>query len=181
MLQLAYTQEKLAYDPQLKQLVWRTKGACIGKIAGAPHGKRRVVRIGGQRYSLTDVAWLLHTGNWPSAPTETIDGDEKDLRLENLRFVVEQPKKQTPSGGWSEANRAAASAKEQSARRTSPTGVKGVLPYAGGRFKAQVYTAGKCKHLGIFDSIAQASNAIDQWHAVERKRLRELGQLKPFG
>lgn len=179
MLKLSYVQEKLAFDPELRQLVWRTKGACIGKIAGATHGKRRVVRIAGQRYALTDVAWLLHTGNWPSAPTETVDGDEKDLRLENLRFAVTAPKQRTPLT-WDAANRAASSVKEPGKQRTSSTGIKGVLPYAHGRFKAQVYTAGRCKHLGIFNTVEAAAKAVDEWNAAERKRIKKLNSMSPF-
>lgn len=179
MLLLAYAQKKLAFDPQLDQLVWRTKGACIGKIAGAMHGKRRVVRIAGERYSLTDVAWLLHTGNWPSAPTETVDGDEKDLRLQNLRFAT-QAKRQAPPASWEAAHKAAAGGKVASKRRQSPTGIPGVLPYAHERFKAQVYTAGKCKHLGIFDTKEAAAKAIEDWRTAERKRVTAMKMANPF-
>lgn len=176
MLSATHIAKKLAYDEESKQLVY-IQPPMTGRIAGTIHHDKHVVRIGGRRYSITDVAWLIHTGLWPSSPTESISGDVWDLSLGNLRLAprVAAP---APNIDWGKANKAAS--RTIKPRGPNPTGVKGVMPYSGGRFKAQVYADGKCKHVGIFATVDEAAAAIAEWHRNEEQRLRELAKSRAF-
>lgn len=176
MLSAAYIAKKLAYDEESKQLVWLTP-PMTGRIAGTIHHDKHVVRIASRHYSITDVAWLIHTGLWPSNPTESVDGSVWDLSLENLRFTarVTEP---APNIDWGKADKAAS--RTIKPRGPHPTGVKGVMPYSGGRFKAQVYAGGKCKHVGIFATVDEAAAAIAEWQRNEGQRLRELAKSRAF-
>jgi hypothetical protein len=61
-------------------------------------------------------------------------------------------------------------------RKDSGTGVKGVS-YLGQRFRSVIRKDGKAIHIGVFDTIEQASNAYDQKAIELFGRFANLNKL----
>lgn len=153
----------LTYEPTLGNLTW-IKGPKKGGLAGYKWGQRYCVTMGGDRFNAADLAWLLHTGEWPATPVAQYDEDPSNIALENLYLSTPKAK---PTPGM------LPKARITKPRKSSPTGVPGVSPY-GDRFKATVSFAGAQNYLGIFNSVPEAKAAIDKWHADRITAQREL-------
>lgn len=156
----------LSYDPNLGHLTW-IKGPHKGGRAGHAWGQRHCITMGGDRFNAADIAWLLHTGEWPATSVAQYDGDPSNTAIDNLYLSAPQaPARPT----------AAKPVRMPKAKRQSPTGVPGVAPYRD-KFKATVSFAGRQTYLGIFDTVADAKAAIDKWHADRKRAERDLQRL----
>ncbi|WEL95505.1 HNH homing endonuclease [Xanthomonas phage vB_XooS_NR08] len=96
-----------------------------------------------KRYKAHRIAWLLHTGQWPSQHLDHIDGARTNNRIDNLR----------------ECNKAENS-QNKGKYKNCTSGVTGVHWHK--RYKkwvAQIRVDGKLIHLGGFDTIEEAAQA----------------------
>jgi hypothetical protein len=101
-----------------------------GKIWGAPMRAHRVI-------------WAMVHGAWPEHDIDHINHNRADNRLANLRAVSR-----------------AENLKNMTMRRDNTSGVAGVTwKKETGRWNASIFTDGKRRHLGYYDSIAEAANA----------------------
>jgi len=86
------------------------------------------------------VAWAIHFGEWPEV-IDHIDGDGLNNRIDNLRSIKQ-----------------ADNLKNLAIRSDNTTSAVGVYR-AGSRWTAQVNADGKSKHVGTFDTLAEAESA----------------------
>ena len=104
-----YMSQLLSYDPETGVMTWKERpremfakecrfkawNKCFAnKQAGSVnnHGYRILnIAISGKKCVLRThrVAWLLHTGSWPTLDLDHINGDRLDNRIENLRQVTD--------------------------------------------------------------------------------------------
>ncbi len=95
------------------------------------------------------VAWLLHTGDWPSGHIDHVNGVRTDNRISNLRDVVQ-----------------AENARNMAMSKRNKSGVTGVYLHSQtGKWAAQINTLGKTIGLGCFES---KSDAVIARKAAER-------------
>lgn len=127
----------LDYDPDTG--VFRRKN---GSLAGALSDSGYVrIKIKDKSYQAHRLAWLYVTGRTPAHQIDHIDGDRLNNRFSNLR----------------EANR-----RQNNYNSTSTPTVhsfpKGVSrAYKSSKFRAQIKTGGRTRHLGTFDTEDDAS------------------------
>lgn len=137
--------ELLRYDPDTGDLVrkvTRSHNAVEGDVAGSPDKMGYIqIQIDGKLYKAHRLAWLLQTGELPSAHIDHADGISSNNRWANLRLA-------TPSQNLRNAR----------LRSDNKSGFKGVCRYKG-RWLAQIQTNGKCRHLGMFDNPEDAHAA----------------------
>jgi HNH endonuclease len=88
MLTAAQVRELLSYNPRTGVFHWKVSAgrAKCGKAAGG-RDRRGVhrVRIDGQLYQASRLAWLYVTGRWPKHEITCINGDRSDIRRVNLQ------------------------------------------------------------------------------------------------
>lgn len=137
----------LAYDPGTGVLTWRVdrgRLAKAGSAAGAvnSHGYLNL-KVHGKNYKAHRLAWLLHTGSWPSQHIDHIDGDRANNRIDNLRECSSAENHQNLG---------------KSPKNTS--GVTGVSVHKQtGRWQAKITLDGKQIYLGLFETIEEAAAA----------------------
>ncbi len=135
--------ELLHYDPATGVFTWRrAKGPWMkaGMRAGSINTDGyRQIKISGEAYSASRLAWLYMTGAWPPGELDHKDLDEDHNAFENLRPATR-----------------AQNVANQKARRD---GLKGTRKMASGRFIAQITISGQTIHLGTFDTEAAAHAA----------------------
>ena len=72
----------LSYAPTTGIFRWKvstSSRASVGSIAGAKNGRGyHQIRIGGQPYSASRLAWLYMTGKWPNSEISYINGEPSD-------------------------------------------------------------------------------------------------------
>lgn len=73
------------YDMETGDLRWRRTGKEAGHGDGSGY---RSICLGGQRYKLHRIVWLLHTGTYPDGAMDHINGDRTDNRIANLRIAT---------------------------------------------------------------------------------------------
>ena len=138
----------LTYCSDTGMFTWKEKpavGVSVGSQAGSISrtGYRRI-RIRGKGCQAHRLAWLLVKGVWPEGHIDHINGDRMDNRISNLRQVTCQQNAE---------NRRSPSASNKS-------GYLGVSWCATDKkWKAQIFSRGKCKSLGRFDSAEIAHQA----------------------
>lgn len=151
-------EELLSYDPETGILTWKVDrmvgmyrnvvGAKAGDEAGGvckTHGYR-FIKVNGRKYRSHRLAWLLHYGEWPEHQIDHINGDRADNRIENLRSVTNQQNGQAA----------------HTPRKNVSSKYRGVYWYKSKRkWRAQIETDGKRKHIGYFDSELEAARAYD--------------------
>lgn len=93
------------------------------------------------RLQIHRIIWAMHTGAWPAAEIDHINGDKADNRICNLR----------------EASRSQNVANQGPLPRNK-VGLKGVCPH-GERYRAQIKTQGEVLYLGMFDTPESAHEA----------------------
>lgn len=103
----------------------------------------RVGRVHGIRYKAHRVAWLLSYGQWPADCIDHINGDRSDNRIANLRDVSK-----------------ATNARNAKRRVNCTSGVTGVhWNQARQKWRAIIHYNKRCIHLGLFDTIEEATAA----------------------
>tara|TARA_R110000803_G_scaffold51177_1_gene105931 strand:+ start:686 stop:1198 length:513 start_codon:yes stop_codon:yes gene_type:complete len=145
---------RFSYNKKTGIIYW-TNGRRAGKEAFTYTSKRgyRATTFRGVTFETTlsahRVAWLLHTGEWPSGQIDHINGDKVDNRILNLRDVVN-----------------AENARNCCLRSTNKSGVPGVYVHSQtGKWTAQINAFGKTVGLGCFGS---KSDAIIARKSAER-------------
>jgi len=128
------------------------------KKAGMPAGS---IRQDGYVYAMFDgkralahrFAWLYMTGEWPTQEIDHIDGNKANNAFANLRQVSRQANTEN----------------KRQAKRTSTTGLLGVVKHRD-RFVAAITHSGKRTYLGTFETPEAAHEAY-----VEAKRELHQG------
>lgn len=140
---------RLSYDP-ISGVIWHKR---MNKPTGAAtsSGGYMQLYIMKKRYSSHRVVWKMMTGDDPKELIDHINGIRHDNRWANLR----------------EANRVG---NNQNARiNFGQSGHRGVVRYIhsdrpwGGKWKARISTPEGRIHLGIFDTIGEASAAYEAY------------------
>jgi len=136
-------------DPVTGRLHWRESHGGY-RLAGQEAMKS--TRANGSRFgrlpgtegtmAAAVVVWAIDRGRWPSGKVGHANGDLTDNRPANLVG---------PGEGTA----------RRSVRSDSVTGLKGVSPKRG-RFQASVHQDGRMRYLGLFDTEAEASEAIQR-------------------
>lgn len=141
--------ELFSYDAATGMVTRKVKRggrALAGAQVGSDdmHGYK-TVRINRRSYKLHRLIWLMTHGVWPAGDVDHINGQRSDNRLCNLRDVPRRINLQNQS----------------KAPNNKSTGVLGV--YRDGlRFYARISIGNKSRHLGTFDTVADASAAYLQ-------------------
>ncbi|MDB5618221.1 HNH endonuclease [Tardiphaga sp.] len=146
---------RLDYDPDTGLFIWKAKPEITfhdkawnsrhaGNIAGnLTREGYIVIRINGRNCYAQQVAWIHHFGVWPETQIDHKDRDKANNIIRNLRLAT--PKQ---NAGNTELP------------STNTSGLKGVSLYARtGRYRACITVGRKQKHLGYFDSEAEAAAA----------------------
>lgn len=152
MLTAERLRELLKYDPETGLFTWiafRGSRAPAGGVAGTKHHSGYLqVKIDGRLYLSHRLAWLYMTGEWPAHQVDHDERDGGDNAWAGLRGA---------SSSQNSANRAVQS--------NNKLGIKGVNVHRG-MFRAGIQVDGKYKHLGYFQTVAEASAA----YAVAAKK-----------
>ena len=146
----------LEYDPLTGLFTWKyqpKRGISAGTPAGYKHSQGYTsIGLGCYQFFAHRLAWLFSYGAWPSKHIDHINGDKKDNRIANLRDVSRTVNLQNM----------------RAPRRSSRTGLLGVGIYKDGRFIAKIRLNNKQRHLGIFATAEEASEAYlaakRKWH-----------------
>ena len=141
MLTQARLKQLLSYNPETGDWIWISAPLRhthrIGTSAGCitPEG-RLAIRIGGQSYLASRLAFLYMTGEWPKEVMDHINRDPGDDRWCNLRE---------------------ATSSENNFNRTIGNGYRGI------RAKGKKWVARVANgiYLGIFDTVEEAVAARD--------------------
>ena len=120
------------------------------KKAGMPAGSLRrdgyvYAMFDGHRAMAHQFAWLYVTGEWPTQEIDHMDGNKANNAFSNLRQV----------------SRRANTENKRTAKRTSTTGLLGVVRHRD-KFVAKIVHAGKRTHLGVFETPEDAHEAYVQ-------------------
>lgn len=146
MLTQERLKELLSYDKETGQFTWlsargnKKNGSIAGCINGIGYFK---IGVDGAVYLSHRLAFLYVNGKFPDNQVDHINGERTDNRYLNIRLV---------SGSENHRNRGL--------QKNNKSGRIGVL-FRNKRNKwvAQVTLNGKCRHLGDFDNIEDASKA----------------------
>ena len=122
-----------AYDPATGTFTWRVDSG--NRKAGSPAGglcegrtKNIMLRISGELFSASRLAWYMHTGEDPGEMhVDHINRDRTDNRIENLRLTTHR------------ANQ----------YNSKSLGVS--LNKRNGKWRSTIYRMGKQLHLGEFE------------------------------
>lgn len=124
---------------------WNSKNS--GKTAGTPDAEGyRQIKIFDKFYKAHRLAWLYIYGEWPSDQIDHIDHIRDDNRIENLRDVTES------QNHWN--------ASIQTGRTSQYKGVSWHRQH--NKWRVQIKSNGKPKHLGYFTIEIEAARAYDR-------------------
>jgi len=152
--------EFLSYDSETGLLYWKkSPGYRVqqGAVAGSAgrNGYSSIILMG-RKYKAHRVAWLLHTGSWPSNFIDHIDGNRLNNKFTNLRDVDRTTNSQNI---------------RSATQRNKSSGLLGAyLDSKGRRWMSSIQTCGLQKHLGYFSSAEEAHAAY-----VHAKRFLHAG------
>ena len=146
MVTVARLRELFSYDPEtgvIRWLVDRNNHVKSGDVAGCINCGYRVIGVdGSSNLKAQRIAWALHYGAWPTQRLDHINRDPADNRIANLRL----------------ATHAQNIANTQSKRTGRPKGVYWHKQRQ--RWHSNITVGGKKKHLGLFDTEAEAAAAF---------------------
>lgn len=141
----------LIYDPETGLFEWLLKpsvGVNIGDVAGAITSEGYVtISYRRKAYRAHRLAWPYVYGEYPKNLIDHINGVRADNRIANLRPATNSQ-----------------NLMNSKVRRESKTGIKGVSErnWPGRRFCAAIVIGGSRRHLGVFHTASEASNAYRQ-------------------
>jgi len=150
----------ISYDRATQEMRWKNRPlqmfpsektwkAFNTTFAGKPamvrvdaHGYR-IGTISGMKFQAHRVVWALHYGCWPDGEIDHINGDKQDNRIENLRVVSHEQ-----------------NCRNVRKTRRNTSGTVGVRFNRRQRsWVAFIGDQGECRHLGTFDTEADAVSA----------------------
>ena len=156
MLNFERANRLLSYNPETGELRWkvdRSGGVKAGDVAGSRHVSRDRVYvrfvIDGRKDLAHRVAWLLMTGEWPSAHVDHKDNDPTNGCWLNLRLATFEQ-----------------NARNRKTPVTNTSGFKGVTRFRN-KWRATIYCEGRNRFLGDYDTPETA-------HAVYCEAAAEL-------
>lgn len=136
-----YLRSVLRYDPHTGGFTW-ISGKNKGKAAGRS-SEYIEIWIRGRLYKAHRLAWLWFYGEWPSGELDHIDCNKLNNKISNLRLS-------TRSQNCANVRR----------RVDNTTGFKGVdFHKKSGKFRARISVDKRIRHLGYFDTAAEAHGA----------------------
>ena len=117
-----------------------------GKTAGpgVSSDGRNSIAVNYKAFWAYRLAWKLMTGEEPPASIDHIDRNPRNNRWSNLRAAPTQRQQ-----NWN-----------QRRRKDNASGFRGVDQFRG-RYRAQIKAPGIVRHLGVFDTIEEASAAYE--------------------
>ena len=146
MITLEYIKQIISYDPETGVMVWTghkpwtKRNKQVGNINKDGYWS---VMVDGVNYPVHRLAWFYMTGTWPAKDIDHADLNRTNNKWVNLR---EATRGQNMQNG--------------SLRADSSTGYKGVTKHRPtGKFRAYIKKSGKQKHLGLFLTAEEASEA----------------------
>lgn len=138
--------KSLSYDPHTGIVRWvnhprrtTSNGSEAGNFRSDGYRK---IKFQGKQYLAHRIAWLLHTGAWPTGDVDHINGNPGDNRIENLRDVPHSINLQN----------------RKSAASTNKVGLLGVVKRRNS-YAAHVHRNGKQLYLGRFATAELAHKA----------------------
>lgn len=138
---------------------WNAKNA--GNAAGTLKSDGYVrIRFFREQYAAHRLAWLLVTGKDPARDEiDHFDRNRSNNKISNLRLATDSQNAQNRLRGY-----------------ISKTGVSGVYQSPNGKFYVQIKCQGKTFHLGIFETIEEATNARERGLAKYHKEYAQNAQ-----
>lgn len=139
--------DALSYNRITGEFKWKTtrkNGIKSGSLAGCLHRTGYLlVSVGRVKFPCQRIAWLFHTGNWPSGHIDHINMVKTDNRICNLREASHsQNAFNTPTPP------------------SNTSGFKGVSWYSRAqKYRAQITAYGERYYLGLFDDPCLAHEA----------------------
>ena len=122
---------------------WNARYAGKEAIACVTPFGHKTGRINDKFFYAHRIVWAMHTGSWPEAEIDHINGSPADNRIENLRDV---PHKQN--------------LRNQSIRKNNTSGELGVRFYRPRKkWSASITVNGKTAHLGSYQTKEEATAA----------------------
>jgi hypothetical protein len=140
--------ELLSYNPDtgiFTNLTQRKGSSKKGTVAGSKHSSGYIhITIDSKKYRAHRLAWLYVHGNFPEKYLDHINEIKDDNRLVNLRLATKQENGHNMS----------------SPHIDNTSGFIGVSWYKKAKkWVARIAINGRQKHLGVFDTAEQASEA----------------------
>lgn len=135
-----------AYDEKTGRIT--RKASCGGQRSGTRAGCLRRdgyldVGLCGHRVLCHRLGWMLKMQDEPPAEIDHINGCKSDNRFVNLRAITRQHNNQNRRKPYS----------------NNKLGVMGVTLIRSGRYLARIRMGGKAKHIGVYDTVDEASSA----------------------
>ena len=129
-------------------LIWKKRSGTRG-LAGTRAGKLRKdgyfdVGLKGKYYLVHRIVYALHYGIFPEV-VDHVNRDRSDNRVENLRSA------DSCKNAWN-----------STISTSNTTGVKGVRRTYNGKFEARVAVKGNTIQVGTFNTLEEASDALDK-------------------
>lgn len=151
MINIAYLQDRLTYEPETGLLFWKDCAAMPNFWRKKYAGTEAFTTVNSRGYRAGKIdkvsllahraIWAISFGEWPENQIDHINGCKIDNRIENLRVVTNQE-----------------NLRNQTKRKSNTSGVTGVYWKKGAeKWRAQIMIDGKCVHLGYFDCLDEAA------------------------
>jgi hypothetical protein len=139
--------ERLDYNPETGELLWKSRIPRMKQRVGAPAGSRNTrhmrVNINGCTYLAHRIIWKWMTGEEPSSDIDHADRDCRNNQWTNLRQATKT------QAVWN---------------RKLPRRVDlpcGVMTAPRGKWRARIMINNVRKHLGTFATVAEAAAAYE--------------------